>query len=97
MVVTVRSQAELDIAETLEYYLDEETPVSADRFIDAVEAAYPEILEAPYRYPADRDGVRQKPIAGFPCSILYSIQDTEIVVLSVRHHKRKPGFWRKRL
>ena len=97
MVLTIRSQAELDIAETLEYYLDEETPVSADRFVQAVEGAYPEILAAPFRYPADRDGIRQKPIIGFPCSVLYSILDDEIVVLSIRHHKRKPGFWRRRL
>ena len=97
MVVTIRSQAELDIAEALEYYLDEDSPVSAMRFVDAVEAAYPEIREAPNRYPADRDGIRQKPILGFPFSVLYSVQGEEIVVLSIRHHKRKPGFWRSRL
>ena len=97
MVVTVRSQAERDIAEALDYYMEEDSPASAMRFVDAVEAAYPAIRESPYRYPADRDGIRQKPIQGFPFSVLYSIKGGEIVVFSVRHHKRKPGFWRKRL
>jgi toxin ParE1/3/4 len=97
MVVTIRSQAERDIAEALDYYLQEDSPFSAIRFVDAIEAAYPEILDAPYRYPADRDGIRQKPILGFPFSVLYSVRGDEIVVFPIRHHKRKPGFWRTRL
>jgi toxin ParE1/3/4 len=97
MGLTIRSQAEQDIAEALDYYLEEDSPSSAVRFVDAIEAAYPEILDAPYRYPADRDGIRQKPVLGFPFSVLYSIQGEEIVVFSIRHHKRKPGFWLKRL
>src|SRR4051812_2148609 len=96
MVVTIRSQAELDVAEALDYYLEEDSPSSAVRFVDAMEAAYPEIREAPFRYPADRDGIRQKPISGFPFSVLYSVQNEEIVILAIRHHKRKLGFWRSR-
>lgn len=97
MTFAIRSQADRDIAETLQFYLDEETPSSAARFADAVDTTYDEIVEAPRRYPADRDGIRQKRIKGFPCSVLYSVQDEEIIILSIRHYKRKPGFWRKRL
>jgi plasmid stabilization system protein ParE len=97
MVLTIRSRAEQDITEALDFYLDEDSPVSALRFADALEEAYDGIREAPFRYPADRDGIRQKPIHGFPFSVLYSIKSEEIVVFSIRHHKRKPGFWRKRL
>ena len=97
MVVTIRSQAEQDITQALDFYLDEDSPSSALRFGDALEEAYNGIRESPFRYPADRDGVRQKPIAGFPFSVLYSIKSDEIVVFSIRHHKRKPGFWRTRL
>jgi plasmid stabilization system protein ParE len=97
MELTVRSRAEQDITEALDFYLDEDSPLSALRFVDALEEAYGGILEAPFRYPADPDGIRQKSIQGFPFSVLYSIKSEEIVVFSIRHHKRKPGFWRKRL
>jgi plasmid stabilization system protein ParE len=97
MTVTVRSQAHRDISEALQFYLDEETPHSAERFAGAVDTAYDEIIEAPYRYPSDRDGIRQKIIRGFPFSVLYHLNGNEIVIVSIRHHKRKPGFWRTRL
>ena len=97
MTFTIRSQAFRDVAEAIQYYLEEEASRSAERFADAVDAAYEIVIESPFRYPADRDGIRQKPILGFPFSVLYSVQDDEIVVFSIRHHKRKPGFWRKRL
>ncbi len=97
MVVIVRSQAERDITQAIDYYLDQEAPTAADRFLDAVEAAYPEIRDAPLRYPPDDQGVRQKPVLGFPFSILYTVAGAEITVHAVRHHSRKPGFWENRL
>jgi plasmid stabilization system protein ParE len=45
MTVTIRSQAHRDISEALQFYLDEETPHSAERFAGAVDTAYDEIIE----------------------------------------------------
>jgi hypothetical protein len=41
-------------------------------------------------------GIRSKRLEAFPFSVLYSIEEEEIVVVAVAHDKRKPGYWMKR-
>ena len=36
-------------------------------------------------------------MARFPCAIIYSLLDDEILVLAVAHHRRRPFYWRDRL
>lgn len=68
------------------------------RFAETVDRVYDEILEAPNRFAADKDGVRRKPVKGFAeHSIEYRVEDETVEIIAIRHHKRKPGFWRRRL
>ena len=32
----------------------------------------------------------------FPFNIVYEIRQTEIVIVAVAHHKRRPGYWSQR-
>jgi plasmid stabilization system protein ParE len=41
--------------------------------------------------------VRAKSLKRFPYSVLYSVENNEIVVLAIAHQSRKPGCWRDRL
>jgi toxin ParE1/3/4 len=95
MTLVIRSQAHHDLRQSLQYYLDQESPESAERFADTVDNAYDEILADPKRYPVTADGTRLKPVLGFPFSIAYSIESDEIVIVAIRHHKRRPEYWRK--
>jgi plasmid stabilization system protein ParE len=70
MTFTIRSQAHRDIAEAVEYYLGEQTPQSADRFANAVDVAYDEITDAPYRCRVVQYGLREKKLKRFPYAVL---------------------------
>jgi plasmid stabilization system protein ParE len=43
------------------------------------------------------EGVRKCLIRRFPYMLIYSLDQTEILVLAVAHQHRKPLYWKKRL
>ncbi len=97
MTVRVQSEADKELAESMLWYLTEgQSPRAAERFAEEVESAYREIQKAPYRYPARKKGLRAWPLKKFPFSIIYFIEQDEIVVASVYHHKRSRSFLNRR-
>jgi plasmid stabilization system protein ParE len=97
MTFIVRSQADRDVAEAIEYYLDQETPQSAERFANAVDVAYDDIIDAPTRPRVVEYGFREKKLKKFPYSVLYSIEESEIVVVAVYHDERDRAKLRDRI
>jgi plasmid stabilization system protein ParE len=97
MTFTIRSQAHRDIAEAVEYYLGEQTPQSADRFADAVDVAYDGIINAPYRNRVVQYGLREKKLKGFPYAVLYSVEESGIVIVAIYHDRRKRSKLRGRI
>jgi toxin ParE1/3/4 len=97
--MTVRHLSEVDheIVEAVEYYLLEETPQSAERFDELVQLAETQIARQPFLYPIVEGNVRVKLLTPFPFSMLYSVEETEILIIALAHHKKKPGYWRDRL
>jgi plasmid stabilization system protein ParE len=89
MTIRLSSEAEIDYAESLLYYLTEQTPQSAERFTKRIEEAYSEIQEAPLRNRLTVFGLREKRVKGFPFSVLYLIEDDEIFVEAIYHDDRK--------
>lgn len=92
--------AELDAA--IDWYAERRTAIAVE-FMDAVEAAIAQVLDWPESgrpYPG-REGrrpvVRSKRVRGFPYSIVYLVDDTDLVILAYLHDKQRPGFWRNRL
>ncbi len=96
MSFRINSEADTEFAESALYYMDE-SPDAATRFAERVDSAYDEIIEKPYRCPVREHGLREKFVKGFPFSIFYTIDRDEIVIISVAHQSRKPGYWRDRL
>jgi len=39
---------------------------------------------------------RRKVLLGYPYSLMYSLTDSEIRVLAVAHHSRRPFYWHAR-
>ncbi len=46
-------------------------------------------------------GTRSWPVKGFPFSVVYRVayqmSDSEILVIALMHHRRKPGYWADRI
>lgn len=42
------------------------------------------------------EDVRRRLTPVFPYAVLYTVEDTHVLILAVMHCHRKPGYWRKR-
>jgi toxin ParE1/3/4 len=97
MTIRLSSEADFDYAETVLFYLTEESPQSADRFTKELENTYQAMIEAPYRNRGIEFGLREKRVRGFPFSVIYSIEAEEIYVHAIYHDDRKRSALRHRL
>ena len=68
------------------------------RSLMAFDAAMGAVCEAPDRYRIEfPPAIRKYRLPGFPYNILYRIVDSDIEVLVVAPHRRRPGYWLGRL
>jgi toxin ParE1/3/4 len=88
-------KARADYRQALEYYRGEGDDVMY-AFAIAVRTAIDAILSFPLSSPADRLGVRRKPLRGYPYTIFYSEEDELIEILAFAHQRRS-DYWRERL
>ena len=99
-VRVLESAAEEAIAAAA-WYEHERTGLGAE-FFEAVDAAL-DLLEqsivplTPFPGKAGARGARRLILKRFPYDIVAIEQASEIVVIAVAHHARKPGYWRGRL
>lgn len=42
------------------------------------------------------DGLRSILLHRFPFNLIYSLESDGILIVSVAHHRRRPGYWRSR-
>ena len=87
------AEAEMNAAAT---YYEKEQPDLGKRFLAAVQEAVHKIQINPLLYPViDRD-VRRCLTRPFPFGVLYRNDADWIVIVSVMHLHREPGYWRSR-
>ena len=72
-------------------------PTLGDRFAHDVRAAIRKILELPARCRVLEGDVRLCHVRVFPYSVLYTVEQHYILIIAIRHAKREPGYWRRRL
>ncbi len=88
-------EAQTELLEQISFY-EEQQKGLGNRFREAVEAAaalasaHPK-LGSPWKLRTRR--VFPK---GFPFSVVYRIEPTELVIFAVAHFKRRPAYWRRR-
>lgn len=56
-----------------------------------------DLCEQPEGWPDIGDGVRRRPLRRFPYSVLYRIDEGEIVIVALMHQRRRPHYWIGRL
>jgi plasmid stabilization system protein ParE len=71
-------------------------PQAAAAFLSELEHAVGRVREAPERWPRIAGRLRRYVLPRFPFSLVYRLMRTEIEVIAVAHHRRKPGYWRFR-
>ena len=91
--VVLAPAAERDIADAFVWYRARNA-LAADGFRSEVFDTIDRIADAPLGRPADADGNRNRVLKRFPYSVFYEVQGSEVIILAVAHHRRKPSYWR---
>jgi plasmid stabilization system protein ParE len=89
-------EAEAEFIETIEFYRSR-SPELAARFLRAFESAIELIEENPLRWAPIQDDLRRVLLQRFPFGIYYRVEDQELRVLIVKHHRRHPDYGMDRL
>lgn len=96
MIFRFLSAAEAELFEAAAYY-EMQAQNLGENFLVIIEAAVEEIVESPKTWPEIENGIHRCLIRRFPYSILYGIDDDEVVIVAIMHHKQKPRYWAERL
>ena len=89
--------ARIEHLEHVAYYEEQRRGLGA-RYLTAFEAAMVKVCENPERCRVEfAPGIRRYRVPGFPYNILYRLSGTDIEVLVVAPHRRRPGYWLGRL
>jgi toxin ParE1/3/4 len=67
------------------------------KFQRAVESAVNMAIANPDGGVPLASGTRRRLVKGFPFSVVYRASKSEILVIAVMHHRRKPGYWARRI
>ena len=74
-------------------YLESRAAGLGRRFFGDIRKAEDSIAALPKAAPEILPGIRRQLLRKFPCSLIYSIEKDELLVLAVAHHRRRPGYW----
>lgn len=96
MRIILHALADLEMHEAVEWYESQRVGLG-DQFLLAVESRLERVRSAPLRFPLIGDNVRSVRTRRFPFSILYTISEDVIRVISVFHERRDPLQWKKRV
>jgi plasmid stabilization system protein ParE len=89
-------EAEEDLAEIRAWYQAREIGLG-DRFILSIDRVFARIADGPNRYPHYSEEVYRALVQGFPYSVYYTADDTEVTILAVIRQARDPKLISKKL
>ena len=92
----VRPVVRTELAEGSDWY-SAINPKLGDEFIRAFEAASAAITKNPFQYQVVYRNARRVRLARFSYSLIYTVSDEEIVVVSCFHGRRDPRRWQERI
>lgn len=93
--IEILPEAEAEIREALVWYL-ERSPLAADAFRAEVFDKIDDLAADADIWPKDEDGIHFRILNRFPYSVHYDLAGSQVIVLAVSHHRRQPGYWRRR-
>lgn len=95
MTFLFHPEAEEEFLAAIDYYEDREVGLGYD-FSAEVFAAIQNIVNYPDAWPVIEEDVRRCLVNRFPFSVIYSIEQGGIFILTVMHLRRHPDYWRHR-
>jgi plasmid stabilization system protein ParE len=93
--LSIRKEAEADIAEAYQYYESCREGLGAE-FISCIDEAISRIQNNPKQFRAILNAVRRALVRRFTYGVYYTIIKNEAIVLAVVHARRNPKHWQSR-
>lgn len=88
--------ADAELTEAIQYY-DAKALGLGDRLLAEVKTAARQVEQYPEIAQVIDLGVRAKVLTSFPYSLVYVVDPSEIFIVAVGHHSRRPAYWAGRL
>ena len=66
-------------------------------FLDDVQRSIDRVRDFPQLGELIDSDLRRTLLNRFPFSLIYTIEENEIVVVAIAHHGRRPGYWQVRV
>jgi hypothetical protein len=92
MQVLIRPEAQLELLEAQAWY-EQRSPGLGFEFARAADAAVARALRMPLAFPCIEAEFRHVATRKFPYSVIDRVDETELLVVSFFHHRRRPGSW----
>jgi plasmid stabilization system protein ParE len=93
--LSIRREAEADIAEAYQYYEDCR-PSLGSAFMICIDEAFSRIERNPRQYGVIGKDIRRALVKRFTYGVFYTLNKSEIIVLAVAHARRNPVHWQSR-
>lgn len=95
----IRDEAKLDLQQAIFWYEQQKIGLGGlgKAFLQDVRSTLSFAAHNPNAYPLIYKNVQRAVLSDFPFSIFYLLQDMELIVLAVLHHRRNPNQWKNRL
>ena len=84
--------AKLELDDAIEYY-ELQLEGLGKRYKEEVRTSINRISVFPNSWTIIRPNIRKCVMHKFPYNILYSIQESTILIIAIAHHHRRPDYW----
>ena len=88
--------ARAEMEESAVWY-ESRKPGLGDEFLLEVQSRLARIVNQPERWREVEVGVRSCPLSRFPFAIIFRIRAETVQIIAIKHHRRRPGYWKARL
>lgn len=95
MRLLVRPEARDELLAAQAWY-EQRAPGLGLEFARSIDAAIARALRTPLAYPRIEAEFRHVIARKFPHSVIYHPSESELVVVALFHHRRRPGAWMER-
>ncbi len=96
MRLTSQPEAEAELVGAAGFH-DVRTPGLGERFLREFDAAVAKIQASFGLWPVVEGELRCHTMGRFPSGIDYRARPDDLRILVLKHHRRHPGYWRRRL
>jgi hypothetical protein len=95
-LISFLESAEQELFDSIEYYNKQAIGLGFE-FALEVQKTIERIIKYPEAWAILSTKTRKCRCNRFPYSLVYSIKNNTIIIVSVMHSKREPNYWRKRI